>query len=417
MEHRYLIDNKQKLQFIAGKDTVINFNACENASALLVGTPGCGKTLYTLLVNVLNNLGESMIIDDKKGSLYDLTNEILKTQGYETKVLNLKNFTGDFKFNIFDGIKYKTDIRRIVHFLIPDEKIGNDPFWIDSARILLSSIIGIGLADNRPFTLRRLFEFLNMLTTEVDPKTGLLKKSDFEEYILNQKENGIICAAQEEYRNIRNSATDTWKSICISCISALEYLYDERLFELTDETTLDVKRIGEEKVALYLISSDTDSSLDSFIKLFYKKIVNELIEYADSKENKYLENHVRFMLDDFASGVIIDNFDKVLANCRSRNISFILCIQSLAQLKGLYGDKTEALTDCINYKLYYPSANYVTQTYMAELLDIPISDVQKFPANKLVFEQIYCEPRIIERYDNPWGLITMHKVREKMNSL
>ena len=61
--------------------------------------------------------------------------------------------------------------------------------------------------------------------------------------------------------------------------------------------------------------------------------------------------------------------------------------------------------DCINYKVYFPSANYETQCYLAELLDKPVCDIQKFPATKLCFERIYEAPRVIERFEGTKELL------------
>ena len=54
---------------------------------------------------------------------------------------------------------------------------------------------------------------------------------------------------------------------------------------------------------------------------------------------------MNFVLDEFAS-IPIPDMDKALATYRSRNIRFILCIQSLAMLKTRYEEPEALLANC-----------------------------------------------------------------------
>lgn len=183
---------------------------------------------------------------------------------------------------------------------------------------------------------------------------------------------------------------------------------------MTEETSIDIEELANYKIALFIITSDTDTSLDPLIKLIYRQIMGKLLAYADLEEDGMLARHVRFILDDFASGCIMDGFQNIIANARSRNISFTLCIQSLAQLESLYGKIAKSIMECINYKVYFPSANFETQQYIARLLNCPVEDVQIMPADKICLERIYDKPRIIERINDPSKYIKIKPEKEEV---
>ena len=388
-----------------GKDTEIVYKDGENVMLLLIGTPGCGKSWTVVTRQVADNSGESMIIDDKKGSIYKSTGEIMRRQGYNVIVLDSKNYTGNFQYNIFEQIHSSADVRKVTHFLLPDTLKGNDPFWLNSGRAMLQAIIEIAMKEEENLNIRKLMEYKNMCSPRFDPRTGARLENDMDRVIEGQKRRGINIAAHREYSNLVNSADDTLRSILAELHASLSFLENDELYRITEKTNFDLKDLGNKKTVLYIISSDTDNSLDPFIKLVYRQIIDELMSYADLKDSNMLDNHVRFILDDFASGSRIEGFPNTIANARSRNISITLCIQSVAQLRALYGEAAQCIMDCINYKVYFPSANYETQCYLAELLDKPVCDIQKFPATKLCFERIYEATRVIERFEGTKELL------------
>ena len=106
---------------------------------------------------------------------------------------------------------------------------------------------------------------------------------------------------------------------------------------------LDLAELGKKKIVLFLNISDTDHSMDSLINLFYTQLLQTLTSVADKSANNRLKVPVRVIMDDFASGTRIPDFDKVISVVRSRDIWLTICIQSLSQLYSLYS-RAEAIT-------------------------------------------------------------------------
>ena len=91
---------------------------------------------------------------------------------------------------------------------------------------------------------------------------------------------------------------------------------------VSDET--DIEDIGMEKTAMFVVVSDTDRSMDILANMFFSQAMNILCRYADEKcddRDNRLPIDLRFILDDFATNVTIEEFPRMISSIRSRGIS------------------------------------------------------------------------------------------------
>ena len=79
---------------------------------------------------------------------------------------------------------------------------------------------------------------------------------------------------------------------------------------------------------------------------------NLLCDRADDKYGGRLPVHVRMILDEFANIGQIPNFDKLIATIRSREISASIILQSQSQLKAIYKDAAEIISDNCDCTLF-----------------------------------------------------------------
>lgn len=108
-----------------------------------------------------------------------------------------------------------------------------------------------------------------------------------------------------------------------------------------DELELDM--IGDQKMALFLIMSDTDGTFNFLISLAYSILFNRLCERADDVYGGRLPVHVRCLIDEAANIGQIPNLEKLMATIRSREISACLVLQAQSQLKALYKDNMDTI--------------------------------------------------------------------------
>ena len=108
---------------------------------------------------------------------------------------------------------------------------------------------------------------------------------------------------------------------------------------------LELDTLGDRKTALFLIMSDTDTTFNFVIAMLQSQLFNLLCDKADDEYGGRLPVHVRCILDEFANIGQIPNFDKLIATIRSREISASIILQSQSQLKAIYKDAAEIISD------------------------------------------------------------------------
>ena len=115
---------------------------------------------------------------------------------------------------------------------------------------------------------------------------------------------------------------------------------------------LDLASLGEKKVALFAVIPDNDSSLNYIVGMMYTQLFQELYYSADRIHNGRLPVHVHCVMDEFANVALPDEFDKLLATMRSREISVSIIIQNIAQLKALFDKQWESIIGNCDEFLY-----------------------------------------------------------------
>lgn len=110
--------------------------------------------------------------------------------------------------------------------------------------------------------------------------------------------------------------------------------------------------LGEKKVALFAVIPDNDSSLNFIVGMMYTQLFQELYYSADRIHGGRLPVHVHCVMDEFANVALPDEFDKLLATMRSREISVSIIIQNIAQLKALFDKQWESIIGNCDEFLY-----------------------------------------------------------------
>ena len=114
-----------------------------NVNVLVVGGSGSGKSASYSIPNAYQMLG-SYVFTDPKGELYDRTAGYLKQHGYKIKVLNLVHPQYSDGYNPIMHVSSEIDVDVIANTIVKGQKVeggGSDPFWDDSAEMLLKALI------------------------------------------------------------------------------------------------------------------------------------------------------------------------------------------------------------------------------------------------------------------------------------
>ena len=106
--------------------------------------------------------------------------------------------------------------------------------------------------------------------------------------------------AVRQYAKYKLAAGKTAKSILVSCGARLATFDIKELRDITSHDELELDTIGDEKTALFLIMSDTDSTFNFLISMVYTQMFNLLCEKADDVYGGRLPVHVRCLIDEAA---------------------------------------------------------------------------------------------------------------------
>ena len=324
-----------------------------NKNVLIVGGSGSGKTRFWIKPNLLQ-CHSSYVVTDPKGSIVVECGNALLKKGYRIKIFNTINFQKSMHYNPFAYIHSEKDILKLVTTLIANTKgeaKGGDEFWEKSEKLLYMALIAY-IHYEAPKTEQNfasLLELLNAMEVREDDEE-FQNPVDLMFEDLNRKKPNTF--AYRQYRLYKLAAGKTAKSILISCGARLAPFDIAELREITAYDELELDTLGDQKTALFLIMSDTDSTFNFLISMVYTQLFNLLCEKADDVYGGRLPVHVRCLIDEAANIGQIPNLEKLVATIRSREISACLVLQARSQLKAIYKDNADTIIGNMDSQIF-----------------------------------------------------------------
>ena len=367
---------------------------------------GSGKSASYSIPNAFQMLG-SYIFTDPKGELYDKTAGYLKENGYEIKVLNLVRPQYSDGYNPLMHISSQIDVDVIASTIIKGQQAEggkSDPFWDDSAEMLLKALIYYLIAT-RPEEEQNLASCAELVrAANSNGGSNLLTE------LMSQLPYDH--PARMNYKSIEIAPEKTYSSILSTLQSKLGKFDSKEIAELTSTDTIDFEEIGSKKTAVYVISSDTHTAYDFLLTIFFAQLIQQLYDFADQNGGK-LKVPTYFILDEFANIGKIPDFDKKISTSRSRKISFSVILQNIDQLEAVYEKSYETIMGNCDTHLFLGSNSYKTVEYFSKALgektierdSVSINrDRQNWKTGKSVSDQVMARalmtPDELRRMDN-----------------
>lgn len=359
---------------IMTQNVVIGYNARahrRNLNTMVVGGSGSGKTRFYAKPNLMQGGNMSYVCLDCKGELLRDTGYLLKAKGYEIKVLDLINMEKSHCYNPFVYLESDNDVQRLVTNLFksttPKGSQSNDPFWDTAASMLLMSLIFYLKYEAPPEeqNFPMVMELLRAGSVDEDNESRPSVLDHLFAHLEVEQPNHI---ALKYYSAYRSGSAKTLKSIQITLASRLEKFNLDSLASLTVTDELELRSLGEKKVALFALIPDNDTSFNFLVSILYTQLFQQLFYAADHKYGGALPTHVHFLMDEFANVSLPDDFDKILSVMRSRGVSVSIILQNLAQLKALFEKQWESIVGNCDEFLYLGGNEQSTHKYVSELL-------------------------------------------------
>lgn len=323
----------------------------EIQNILLHGTVGVGKStiinqfIQQTIIRSLESKGDKVII-------YDRGNSFLPKFFDEKKdhILNPLDERCE-NWSLWEECKTKPEFDMFASALIPEQQ-GNDPFWINAPRTIVSSI-GYEMRNDYP-TFNKYLRYL--LSVDLPTMRKLLKGTE--------SENLVDGKAEKTTSSIRNVITTYAKSLVymqgIENKSSKNFTIKNWITDTND------------KGVLYITSNGAQhESIKSLITAWLSIAINALFQLGEDRNRR-----VWFFLDEIPSLHKVPNLGTVLAEGRKFGSCFVFGIQNLAQFEDLYGIKGAAsLLDLINTRYFFRSPNYDVAKRVSEQIGKTRNDV------------------------------------------
>ena len=334
----------------------------DDIHCLMIGASGVGKTAFFLYPNLEYACasGMSFLALDTKGDLARNYGTIAKENyGYNISVIDLRNPTRSDGNNLLTLINRYMDIARehpenlaarakaekyakilaktIVNPGGEEGNYGQNAFFYDAAEGLLTSVILL-LSEYLPPTTedpverRHIVSVFKLVQDLLEP-SKVKGKSLFQVLMSklpsDHKARWFAGAAL-------NSAEQAMASVMSTVLSRLNAFLDSELEQvLCFDSAIDAEKFAAEKSAIFLILPEEDTTKNFMAGLMIQNLARELFAVADENGGK-LKNRVVFFCDELGTMPPFDILPLFSAG-RSRRLTLVPIIQSLAQLEKNYG--------------------------------------------------------------------------------
>ena len=355
-----------------------------NLNVLVVGGSGVGKSRTYAIPNIMQ-CNCSMVITDPKAELLRKTGGVLERNGYEVRVFDLINPETSWCYNPFAYVRDDKDVLKLINNLIrnttPKGAQSSDPFWEKSETALLQALMLYLLHEAPPEeqNFPMIMEMLGSAQVKEDDEDYQSPLDILFERLEMRDPESI---AVKQYAIYKQAAGKTAKSILISVGVRLAAFNLPQIAKLTNTDELDLSSMGERKVALFCCIPDADTSLNYLVGMIYSQLFQTLYYMADRVHGGALPVPVNCIMDEFPNVSLPNEFEKILATCRSRSIYCSIIIQNMSQLKALFKDSWESLVGNCDEFLYLGGNEKETHKYVSELLGKETIDTNTYGQTK-----------------------------------
>lgn len=396
---------------------------------LIIGSTGSGKTQCVIfpMVQSLAKHGESMVITDPKGEIYEQTSEMLRRRGYNIVLLNFRDPAKGNAWNPLTlpyhlwksgnqdkAIELLDDLA--LNILYDESNKNADPFWEKTSAGYFSGL-ALGLFEDAEEDEININSISLMTTVGEEKFRG--SSTYIKEYFNSKDPAG---AAYINASSTILSPSDTKGSI-LAVFKEKIKLFATRvnLSEMLSYSDFNIQDIGLRKTAVFIVIQDEKKTYHSLATILVKQIYETLIDVAHKNGGK-LPVRTNFLLDEFANMPPLKDVTTMITAARSRAMRFTLIIQNFAQLNEVYGEQNaETIKGNCGNLVYLISTELKALEEISKMCGevkskkddktvstplITISDLQKLKLFEVIVRRVRLAPfktKLMPNYKINWG--------------
>ena len=332
----------------------------EDSHTMVFGATGSKKTRNLVMpsVGIFARAGESFVVTDPKGEIFDRTSADVKAHDYNICCLNLREFTDGVAWNplalaykyYHNGNRTKSleFVSEMIRMIIGDDAT-EEVFWTQSAiDILLGfTLVLFEEASEAECTLKNLCklwaEYMNSNSTVLHRI-----KEKYKDSLIYQKISYLDSPSERTVGSMQTVVSMGINKLALN----------QEFLDFVSCKGVDISTLTEGKQAIYLIIPDENTTYHFMASLFLEQLYEVLIDKAQQEGDNKLKIRMNFLIDEFANIPKIENMDAMITASRSRNIRFHLIIQGMKQLREKYEEAAEIITGNCNNWLYMYSKEF-----------------------------------------------------------
>ena len=341
-----------------------------NLLQIVIGGSGAGKTRFFCKPNLMQ-ANCSFLVTDPKGETMRAVAPLLLEKGYVIKVFDLIDTDHSDAFNPFPYLRDDKDVMKLVNNLIknttPKNSSNSDPFW-ERSEIALDTALILYLLHEAPPEEQNFEMVMYMIENGGAREDDDDFQSPLDMLFEALEEEDPNHVAVREYKIFKQAAGKTAKSILVSAAVRLSAFILPQITRITSRDDMELGLMGERKQAVFAIIPDNDSTFNYLVGMLYTCAFQALYYQADKVHQGALPVPVRLMMDEFCNVSLPDDFGKLQATMRSRNIMSTIVLQNISALKALFKDDWEGLMGNADTLIYLGGNEQSTHKYISELL-------------------------------------------------
>ncbi|HFJ9374827.1 TPA: VirD4-like conjugal transfer protein, CD1115 family [Bacillus nitratireducens] len=317
-----------------------------NGMTLLSGGSGSGKTTAYIINNLLLSVMKSkqkngvagrssFVVADPKGEIHNATSRTLAAAGYKIRVLNFRDLANTDFYNPFDYIFEDSDCLEVAQVYIQNTLEGQKKkdFWDKSEASLLAALMLYvrHCVPKEEQHFGSVFQLLMMKYEEIEAMFMAMPK----EHIVHRAFKQAIDKLEDKVRSNVFQSLNVTMSL---------FLY-ENVVRFTSKSTFNLKSIGEELTAVFLVLPVVKNTYTPLISTFFTQMFNVLYDLAFESPTNKMPLKVKVLADEFCNlGKLHPEFTRILSTARGLGFSISMAIQDLSQLVDRWGiDKAKEI--------------------------------------------------------------------------
>lgn len=412
---------------------------------MMIMPPRSGKGITSVVPTLLKTWEKSVFVLDVKGENHALTSGARK-QNLDNDILRFSlRSENSCKYNPLAEVRIncpeeKEDIDYITKELISENfEMIKSGIYIEKIRKVFSNVLTYLLYEN---FLKKLdlkyensFSVSNLTLTLKDVKSVFKSFSvfskwiegikDFESFFENNRKEytDILHNIKENAKNLKNSIFQLKKLMA-------DYKSDEDKYDIEDYINIinnslsflenstisnnlsgsDFKMIdimnGKNPISFYYVISPAAFLDESpILRIFIKQMIDKLTS-EDLKENH--KHELLLLMDEFPALGKLDCLEKSIGYLAGYKIKLMIVLQSLYQLKKIYGELEGFSSNC-GIQVFSQANDEITAKYVSELLGkqkktffedylLTSSEILKLPNDKIIIKKFGKQPVLANKF-------------------